>query len=68
LTTYDGVKGVKTGYTPESGLCLVTLLDYHGHKIIGIILNSENRRGEMKELLDYSLKSLGIEPPKFRGG
>ncbi|MBI5122788.1 D-alanyl-D-alanine carboxypeptidase [Candidatus Roizmanbacteria bacterium] len=68
LTTYAGVKGVKTGYTPEAGLCLVTYLDYGGHKLIGVILNSENRRGEMKGLLDYSLKSLGIEPPVFRGG
>lgn len=65
LTTYPGVKGVKTGFTPEAGLCLVSYLDYKGHKIIGIILNSENRRGEMKELLDYSLKSQGIEPPLF---
>lgn len=67
LSTYEGVKGVKTGYTPEAGLCLVTYLDYSGHKIIGIILNSENRRGEMKQLLDYSLKSLGIEPPIYKG-
>lgn len=67
LTTYDGVKGVKTGYTPEAGLCLITYLDYEGHEIIGIILNSENRRMEMKELLDYSLRSLQMEPPEFRG-
>ncbi len=65
LTTYPGVKGVKTGYTPEAGLCLITYLDYDGHKIVGIILNSQNRRGEMKELLDYSLKALGKEPPKY---
>ena len=63
LTSYPGVKGVKTGYTPEAGLCLVTYLDYGGHKIIGILLGSDNRRDEMKELLDYSLRSLGIEPP-----
>lgn len=68
LTTYPGVKGLKTGYTPEAGLCLVTYLDYDGHKIIGVLLNSENRRGEMKELLDYSLKSFGIEPPEYNGG
>lgn len=67
LTTYPGVKGVKTGYTPEAGLCLVTYLDYEDHKIIGIVLNSQNRRGEMKELLDYSLTSLGIKPPAFKG-
>lgn len=63
LTSYPGVKGVKTGYTPEAGLCLVTYLDYGGHRIIGVLLGSGNRRGEMKELLDYSLRSLGIEPP-----
>ena len=63
VTTYPGVKGLKDGYTPEAGLCLVTYLDYKGHKIIGIILGSENRREEMKALLDYSLKQQGIEPP-----
>lgn len=67
LTTYEGVKGVKTGFTPEAGLCLVTYLDYKGHKIIGILLNSENRRGEMKMLLDYSLKTYGINPPEYKG-
>jgi serine-type D-Ala-D-Ala carboxypeptidase (penicillin-binding protein 5/6) len=63
LTSYPGVKGVKTGYTPEAGLCLVTYLDYGGHKIIGVILGSDDRRGDMIDLLDYSLKSLGITPP-----
>lgn len=63
LTSYPGVKGVKDGYTPEAGLCLVTYLDYSGHKIIGIILGSNNRRQEMKDLLDYSLKSINISPP-----
>lgn len=63
LTSYPGVKGVKTGYTPEAGFCLVTYLDYKGHKIVAVLLGSENRRQEMKDLLDYSLKSLGITPP-----
>jgi len=64
LSSYPGVKGVKTGYTPEAGLCLVTYLDHKGHKLIGILLNSENRRQEMKDLLDLSLTSLGIKPPE----
>lgn len=67
LTTYPGVKGVKTGYTPEAELCLVTYLEYKGHKIIGVLLGSNNRRKEMKDLLDYSLTSLGISPPKYGG-
>lgn len=63
LTSYPGVKGVKTGFTYEAGMCLVTYLDYKGHKIIGVLLNSPSRRDEMKTLLDYSLKSQGITPP-----
>jgi D-alanyl-D-alanine carboxypeptidase (penicillin-binding protein 5/6) len=63
LTSYPGVKGVKTGYTPEAGFCLVTYLDYQGHQIIGVILGSQNRREEMKELLDYSLRLINITPP-----
>lgn len=63
LTSYPGVMGVKDGYTPEAGLCLVTYLNYKGHKIIGILLGSDNRRQEMKDLLDYSLKLQGINPP-----
>lgn len=63
LTSYPGVKGVKTGYTEEAGLCLVTYLEYKGHKIIGVVLNSASRRSEMAEILDYSLKTLGVTPP-----
>lgn len=63
ITSYPGVFGVKDGYTPEAGLCLVTYLNFKGHKIIGILLGSDNRRQEMKDLLDYSLKVQGITPP-----
>lgn len=66
LTSYAGVKGVKTGYTPEAGLCLITYLEYEDHKLIGVILGSNNRREEMKELLDYSLESLGEVPPPHK--
>lgn len=63
LSSYPGVEGVKTGYTPEAGLCLVTYLNYDNHKIIAVILGSDDRRGEMKDVLDYSLKKEGITPP-----
>jgi len=64
LTSYPGVKGVKTGYTEEAGLCLITYLEYNGHSIIAIVLNSPSRRDEMIKILDYSLKLVGITPPK----
>lgn len=63
LTSYPGVKGVKTGFTWEAGLCLVTYLEHNDRKIIAVLLNSQNRRQEMKDLLDYSLLALGEIPP-----
>lgn len=63
LTSYPGVKGVKPGYTPKAGLCLVTYAENGGRKIIGVVLGSESRREEMRSLLDYSFKSLGVMVP-----
>lgn len=60
ITTYPGVVGFKTGYTPEAGLTLITLAQKFGHEIIGILLGSDNRRDEARELLDYSFKKLGV--------
>ena len=60
LTTYPGVVGLKTGYTPEAGLTLATLARKEGHEVLGILLGSENRREEARELLDYSFKKLNI--------
>lgn len=60
LTTYPGVIGFKTGYTPASGLTLITLARKDGHEVIGVLLGSEDRRDEAKELLDYSFNKLGI--------
>lgn len=66
VSSYPGVKGVKTGFTPEAGLCLVTYFDYGGYELVGVILGSQNRRSEMKKLLDFSLKQYGITPPAMK--
>lgn len=58
LTTYPGVVGFKTGYTPEAGYTLITLTRSDGHEVIGVLLGSEYRRDEARELLDYSFKKL----------
>jgi serine-type D-Ala-D-Ala carboxypeptidase (penicillin-binding protein 5/6) len=65
ISTYPGVRGFKTGYTPEAGMCLVTYFEQNDKKIIGVLLNSESRREEMKQLLEYSLTQLGETPPKY---
>lgn len=61
LTTYPGVKGLKIGYTPEAGLTIVSLAERDNHWVIGVLLNSEDRRDEARKLLDYSFKKLGVE-------
>lgn len=60
LTTYPGVRGIKPGFTWEAGLCLVTYAQNEDRRFLGVILGSDDRRGEMKELLDYGFASYGI--------
>ncbi len=60
LTTYPGVVGFKTGYTPEAGLTLVTLARRGDKEVLGVILGATDRRDDAKMLLDYSFKKLGL--------
>lgn len=60
LTTYPGVKGIKPGFTWEAGLCLVTYAENERERLVGVILGSDDRRGEMAKLLDYGFGQLGI--------
>lgn len=61
LTTYPGVVGFKTGYTPEAGLTLITLARRGGHEVLGVLLGSLDRRDEAREILNYSFKKLGVK-------
>lgn len=58
LTTYPGVIGFKTGFTPEAGLTLITLARKNGHEVIGVLLGSGDRRDEARDLLDYSFNKI----------
>lgn len=60
LSTYPGVMGVKTGYTEEAGLCLVTYAMNNSEEVIGVVLNSTDRRGDMILMLDEGFSRLGI--------
>ena len=50
----DGTRvlGLKTGYTPVAGECLITLSKINGHDIITVMLGSYDRFGETTRLLD----------------
>lgn len=60
LTTYPGVQGVKTGYTEEAGLCLITYANNEGHEVLGVVLGSSDRKGDMILMLDHAYNTFGI--------
>lgn len=54
---YDGVDGLKTGYTASAGYCLVATAKKNDMRIIAIALDeptSEIRNKEVSEMLDYA--------------
>jgi D-alanyl-D-alanine carboxypeptidase len=52
LHEYTGANGVKTGYTHESGWCLVASATHHGRKLIAVVLDSPNMYADARRLLN----------------
>ena len=57
LGNYDGIIGVKTGFTKKSGRCLVTAAERDGKYVIAVTLNAPDDWNDHKKLLDYGLNS-----------
>ncbi len=53
LLGLEGVKGLKTGWTPESGECLVTLVTRDGKSVLITLLSSTDRFGESTKLINW---------------
>lgn len=54
LTSVAGVLGVKTGYTISAKENLVTLVDRGGHRVLLVVLGSDDRFGESIRLIDWT--------------
>src|SRR5207237_250598 len=52
LHLYTGANGVKTGYTHESGWCLVATATRHGRRLIAVVLDSPNLYADARQLLN----------------
>jgi len=52
LSEYPGANGVKTGYTHESGWCLVASATKHGRRLIAVVLDSPNMDADATHLLN----------------
>ncbi len=53
LGNVPGVMGVKTGWTEGARENLVTYIERDGHSVIIVVLGSQDRFGETKELIDW---------------
>lgn len=53
LSTVKGVMGVKTGFTQEAKENLVILVEREGHKILTIVLGSDDRFGDSTKLIEW---------------
>ncbi len=61
---YDGVDGLKTGYTEEAGYCLTATAKKDGMRIIAVVMgepDSKTRNKEVSEMLDYSFAQYKLE-------
>jgi D-alanyl-D-alanine carboxypeptidase len=61
LRTYDGMDGIKTGYTNASGFNLAGSARRNGHRLVAVVLgggSASSRDGKMAKLLDRAFKQL----------
>lgn len=49
----DGADGVKTGFTELAGECLVASVSRNGHRVISVVLKSNDRFGESARLIEW---------------
>lgn len=53
LGKIPGVGGIKTGWTQEAGENLVTLVERNGHRVIIVVLHSQDRFGDTEKLINW---------------
>lgn len=61
---YQGVDGLKTGYTTTAGYCLTATAKKDGMRIITVVMNepdSATRNSETTAMLDYGFNMYGME-------
>lgn len=61
---YDGVDGLKTGYTKEAGYCLTATAKRNDMRIITVVMgepDSATRNSEVTSMLDYAFAQYEVE-------
>ena len=56
LSVYDGAVGVKTGFTKESGRCLVGAAERDGVRLVTVTLSASSDWNDHKAMFDYGFE------------
>jgi len=62
---YPGILGVKTGYMPEAGHCLVSAAKRDGHTLIGVVLKTYSDTASASALESQKLLDWGFNNTKW---
>lgn len=54
LAQYPGTLGVKTGYTPGAGRCLIALVQRDGHEVLVVMLHAPDRWWDTVALIELA--------------
>ena len=57
-------QGIKTGYTAAAGQCFVGLTTIQGHRVITVVLDSQDRFGDTLTLADWINHTYQWQPPR----
>lgn len=60
---YRGAQGLKTGYTPKAGKCLIALAERDGVAVLLILLNAPNRWWDAADILNYAFAHTSSQHP-----
>ena len=59
LGAYPGVDGLKTGYTSDAGLVLVTSADHGNRTFVTVVMGSDDHFADTRILLDFAYATFG---------
>lgn len=71
LHDYEGMSGVKTGFTSQALLTMVASAERQGRQLYAVVLGSDGRRAhfsDVKLLFDWAFESLGVYGVLGTGG
>lgn len=67
LLRYPGADGVKTGTSDAAGECLVASATRRGHRLVAVVLHSQDRYADAAALLDYGFAAYDWLLPRLQG-